>query len=281
MSTNEGQGVETPAAAQWARALAAWGIPQPILDGATRDPWRLPVARFAGRADRAVASPGGVSYEWALSALGESPGSILDVGAGAGAASLPLADHATTVTAVDDNEAMLAAFVDRAAALGVKYQTIQGSWPSVAARVAVHDLVVAHHVVYNVPAIGSFLSALTDHARRQVVLELPPRHPLSWMTPLWKQFHGIDRPSSPTSDDLVKVLRELGVADLRVEAWMRHDPGAADGSDSETLGDRAALVTQRLCLPEDRQGDVAAALADMDNGYHREVVTVAWAGTAH
>jgi Methyltransferase domain len=274
------QAPETPQARRWAAALGSWGIPQPIVDAAPRDPWGMPVARFAGRADRAISDPGGVSYERAAAALSEEPGSVLDVGAGAGAGSLPLAGLASALTAVDDNEEMLVAFSERATSTGTPFSVVRGSWPTVASQVAPHDLVLAHHVVYNVPAIGSFVTALTDHARRTVVVELTPRHPMSWMTPLWERFHDISRPVSPTVDDLVAVLEEVGVHDLTVDRWQRYDPSAADGSDSEQLSDRAALVTQRLCLPADRESEVAEALVEMDNGYLREVVTITWSGTA-
>lgn len=239
----------------------------------------MPVARFAGRADRAVSDPSGVSFDEAAAALAASPGSVLDVGAGAGAGSLPLASLATQLAAVDSNEEMLEAFAERAKAIGVEFTVFLGTWPAVAPQVPGHDVVVAHHVVYNVPAIASFLRALTEHARRRVVLELPPRHPMTWLTPLWQRFHDISRPSSPTVEDLVAVLEELRVGGLAVRPWTRYDPAAADGSDSETLADRAALVTQRLCLPPEREPEVAEALVQMDDGYHREVVTVAWDGT--
>jgi SAM-dependent methyltransferase len=227
-----------------------------------------------------MADPSGISYDRAVDALRTVPGSVLDVGAGAGAASLPLAPFATSITAVDPSSEMLQAFDERASALGVDHEMVLGSWPTVAAQVSVHDVVVAHHVVYNVPAIGSFLRALSDHAVRSVVLELPPRHPLSWMTPLWEKFHGISRPNSPTVDDLVAVVTELGVSNLAVESWTRYDPAAADGSDSEELAARAVLVTQRLCLPQDREPEVAEALREVDDRYHREVVTMSWSGTA-
>jgi hypothetical protein len=35
-------------------------------------------------------------------------------------------------------------------------------------------------------------------------------------------------------------------------------------------------VTQRLCLPVEREPEVATALAEIDPGYHREVVTISW-----
>jgi len=264
-------------AQRWTDALAGWAIPPYILDAATRDPWMLPVARFSGRADRAVKDPGGVSFERAVEVLRDDPGSVLDVGAGAGAASLPLASWATELTAVDGKAEMLEAFAERASRAGATHHEVLGAWPAAAADVTPHDVVVVHHVVYNVADIVPFLVALDAKARRRVVLELPPHHPLSWMNPLWKKFHGIDRPAAPIAGDLVEILGAMDVADLRAEYWMNvQDRVAADGSDSETLEERAELVTQRLCLPVDREHEVAAALSDIDPGYHRDVVTISW-----
>ncbi len=264
-------------AQRWTEALAGWTIPPHIAGAATRDPWMLPVARFSGRADRAVSDPGGISFERAAEVLRSDPGSVLDVGAGAGAASLPLAPWATSMTAVDGKAPMLEAFAERAAAAGVEHDEVLGTWPEVAAEVAEHDVVVVHHVVYNVADIVPFLAALDAKAKRRVVLELPPHHPLSWMNPLWKMFHDLERPVAPIAGDLVEILSAMDVADLRAEYWANvGDRVAADGSDSESLEQRAELVAQRLCLPADREPDVAAALADIDPGYHRDVVTISW-----
>lgn len=256
--------------------MASWAIPDAIVSSATRDPWVLPVGRFAGRADRAVAEPGGASFERAAEVLRQTPGAVLDVGAGAGAASLPLARWATVLTAVDGNADMLAAFAERAAAIGCAHREVHGVWPQVADEVEDHDVSVVHHVIYNVSDVVPFLSALDRVTRRRVVLELPPHHPLSWMNPLWKRFHGLDRPSGPTAGDVVEILGALGAVDLNVDYWTRHDPSAADGSDAESLEARAALVAQRLCLPPEREAEVAGALVDIDPGYHRELVTVSW-----
>lgn len=270
---------ESPVAARWSRALAAWGIPQPILDTAMRDPWGFPVAVYAERADRALAAPGGVTHECALAALRPHKGSVLDVGAGSGAASLPLKSVATSLTAVDSSEAMLMAFGERGAAAGVAFATVLGAWPTVAAQVPCHDVVVAAHVVYNVPTIGSFVASLTDHARKRVIVELTPRHPLTWMTPLWEKFHDISRPATPTVDDFIAVLQDMLVEALTVQPWSRPDSGhAPDGSGMQSPRHRAALVTQRLCLPPEREPEVAAELAAMAARERIDVVTVSWAG---
>lgn len=271
---------ESHVAARWSRALAAWGIPQPILDAAVRDPWGFPVAGFAERADRALATPGGVTYECALAALRQDVGSVLDVGAGSGAASLPLTPVATSLTAVDSSEAMLTAFGERAEAIGARFATVLGTWPTVAPQVPCHDVVIAAHVVYNVPALGSFVASLTDHARRRVVVELTPRHPLTWMTPLWRKFHDIDRPATPTVDDFVAVLQDMKVEALTVQPWSKPDARyAPDGSGQQSLRHRAALVTRRLCLPPEREPEVAAELSAMAARERIDVVTVSWAGS--
>lgn len=265
----------TPRATAWTRALAAWGIPQPLLDAAPADPWVHPVDRFAARAERAVANPSGMSYQRAMEAM-SAPGTVLDVGVGAGAASLPLGSVATSITGVDTSQDMLDAFAANCAGQGVRCEVVRGNWPSIASQIRAHDLVLAYHVVYNAPAIGSFLLALTNRATRRVVIELTPGHPLSWLSPLWQTFHGIPRPVKPTYHDLVEVLRELGVADLNVDTWQEEQTDETAGPDDQ----RIAEVTQRLCLSPDRRGDVAAALQDLDATGHRELVTISWRGVA-
>jgi SAM-dependent methyltransferase len=273
-------------AARWAAALAEWAIPDEILAATDRSPWGHPVKRFAAKADADIGEPGGASYRRALDALTEvrgrtgRAGTLLDVGAGAGAASLPLAPWATQVTAVDPSAGMLAAFTERAAALAERrglttaFTTVEGRWPEVAHRVGVHDVVVSHHVVYDVPDIEPFVSALTATARTRVVLEIVPHHPMSWLSPLWLQFHGLRRPTRPTADDLVAVLHATGVRSLVVERWMRRDV------DGLTQQERVELVTRRLCLPVDREPEVAAALERMPRSQTSPVVTLSWAGGA-
>ncbi len=258
---------------RWSDALADWAIPDEILRQATSSPWQLPVERFADRADEAVAHPRGWSYERAASALPHG-GSVLDVGAGAGAGSLPLAGRVGRLTAVDASAPMLRAFEQRADVLGVEAATVHGEWPQVAAEVDVHDVVVVHHVLYNVSDLEPFISALTDHARERVVVEIPPRHPMTWSNPLWQQFWGLRRPTGPTDDDLMAVVRALGVRDLVRYRWRRRD------TDATPLAERVALVTDRLCLPQERRPEVEAALRLLPPVQERAVVTLAWTGSA-
>ena len=166
---------------------------------------------------------------------------------------------------------MLEQFSAAATALGVPVATFQGRWPDVAGEVPVADVVVSHHVAYNVAAIEPFLRALTDHARRAVVVELPERHPTSWMNPLWERFWSLPRPSEPSAALFTEVVRSLGW--LPEVAWAERRPRAAT---EEITPAYVAFVRRRLCLAPARDGEVAEALGGLaTTGMHR-IATVAW-----
>jgi SAM-dependent methyltransferase len=256
------------AAADWARALAEWAIPQEILDAAPADPWEYPVAQFARVADRPPdrTSP---SYKRALEALSEG-GSVLDVGCGAGAASLPLVPRAGRLVGLDESDGMLAAFAERAEAAGVSHEEVRGRWPDASDEVAAADVVVCHHVLYNVPDVEPFVAALADHARSRFVVEMTAEHPRATENPLWRALHGIDRPTRPTADDAIALMRELGL-DVAVERWRK--PLLMTDLPREEL---VALVRVELCVPPERDPDVARALEEHPPPQDREVVTLRW-----
>jgi SAM-dependent methyltransferase len=263
-------------AEQWREALATWAIPPAILAAAPESPWGYPTGLFAGRADAALTqdTPSSRAARAALPAGGV----VLDVGCGAGAASLPLAAQAGTLIGVDPSPELLSAFETRARATGRAVQTIAGGWPDSAPQTPVADVVVCHHVAYNVPDLAAFVQALTDHARRRVVLELTARHPLSDVNDLWLQFHGIVRPTEPTADTAEAVLRALGLAPERRD-WVAPPLGEA----LLDPADLVALIRRRLCLPASRDAEIAAAMAARDQAGHppgRAVVTLWWPGTS-
>jgi SAM-dependent methyltransferase len=268
---------------RWRDDLSAWAIPEPILARASDSPWVLPTQVFARRTDRLSADPSGPSFERAFAAL-DPAGTVLDLGSGAGAASLPLRQRVTGLTAVDSNEAMLGLFADRASAAGLPARCVLGTWPQVAAQVPEADVVTCHHVLYNVADLLPFLSAMTAHARRLVVVETTTVHPLTSLNGLWLKFHGLARPQGPTSDDIIAILTAAGI-DFGWQAWRR--PG---GPDYPTMAELTDVTRRRLCLPPERAEDVTAALVEAgvdparptDLGSSgRDVVTMWWRGTAY
>jgi Methyltransferase domain len=261
---------------RWADELASWALPEHITAAVADSPWATPVDVFARRADRAIAAPDGASWRRAAEALAPS-GSMLDVGAGAGAASLAHHASLTELTAVDTDPSILEALEARATALGPSLHTIVGRWPDVAAETPAADVVVCHHVFYNVAPLDAFAAALTDHARRRVVVELTAAHPLRVLNPLWKRLHNLDRPTGPTAHDALAVLREAGI-DARQERWRR-----VARPSYPSFGDLVATTRRRLCLPAERDGELADALVEfgVDPAHPRdlsadEVVTLWW-----
>ncbi len=267
---------------RWRGDLAAWAIPEHITAAVPESPWVLPRQVFARRADRVSAAPSGPSYQRACAAL-EPPGSVLDVGSGAGAACLPLVPRATSLTAVDTDAVMLEHLSERMVAGGITARTVLGRWPEAAAEAGPADVVTCHHVLYNVPEVRPFVTALTESARRTVVAEMTMQHPLVSLNALWLRFHGLPRPTSPTAADLIQILEAMGLRPGH-ETWCR--PGGRDYGSFDEMVD---VTRRRLCLPPERAAEVASALAEagldpedpQDLGSSgREVVTAWWDGTA-
>lgn len=261
-------------ARRWRDDLDLWAIPPEILDAAPESPWGCPPGLFARAAERAVAAQATAptpSLRRALEALRQG-GSVLDVGAGGGAASLPLCPPATAVTAVDQSRQMLARFAGLAERQGVSHQEVEGLWPDVAGQIGPVDVVVCNHVLYNVGDLVPFVTALTDHARERVVVEITAMHPQALLNPLWEHFHGIRRPTRPTVDDAVAVLRDLGL-EVEIEEFDGPLRWHGDHHDAE----RVAFTRRRLCLPPERDAEVAALLPPPVPLPH---VTLWWAGEA-
>jgi SAM-dependent methyltransferase len=240
----------TTAAQRWADDLAAWAIPPEILEQAPEDPWVLPPEMFTVVGDE-LASP---SHERSLEALPDG-GSVLDVGCGGGRASLPLAPPAGLVVGVDERAPMLELFAAAASQRGVEHREIVGRWPHDAESAPAADVVVCHHVVYNVADLAPFLVALGAHATRRVVVELPWSHPLAHLAPYWRRFWNLDRPAGPRADDCLAVAREAGI-DAHLDEW----DDVAHGT-RLSPAQQAHVLRVRLCLPVDREPEVAAMLA--------------------
>lgn len=255
----------------WAEELGKWGIPQEIVDAAPESPWTFPPDLFARAAEAAVAAdaPRSPSFHRAREALSDG-GSVLDVGVGGGAASLPLVPPAAHVTGVDQGDELLAAFDEAATALGIPHDLVRGRWPDVAAEAPAADVVVCHHVLYNVGDLEPFVSALSDHARRRVVVELTEQHPMSRFNHLWRALHGIERPAGPTAEDALAAITELGLA-ATSESWERLGH-PSHMSRSETV----AFARRRLCVGPDRDPEIDRLLDAGGAQPLPSVVTIWW-----
>ncbi|WP_279581409.1 class I SAM-dependent methyltransferase [Fodinicola feengrottensis] len=247
---------------------------------------------FIRRADRQITDPIGATHQQARAALTE-PGTVLDVGAAAGATSLPLAGRAavTAVTAIDTDTALLNAYATRATNLELPARCLRAGWPDAAVNTEHHDptagltadVVLVGNVLYNIADLPPFIHALTRHARRTVIVEIADQHPLTDLNPYWRHFHGIDRPTGPTVADAITALAELGIHP-RVHRWSR--PPEAEHA---TWTDLVEVTCRRLCLPPEASADVDTVLRrsgidpqlppDLGSS-GRELTTLVWDGTA-
>jgi len=253
------------AAATWSADLASWAIPPEILEQAAIAPWTHQVKRFLVPDGPIPDSP---SHATARAAL-PTGGSVLDVGCGGGRAAMALVPPASHVTGVDHQQGMLDAFTGAALRAGAGSATYLGDWPAVADDVPEADVVVCHHVLFNVPDLVPFLDALNAHALRRVIIEIPTRHPLSWLNPLWEKFWELDRPTAPSADNALAIARAAGYDAQLIEF------SEPEGRVQLNPHERAADVCMRLCLPESRIDDVAAALVEMPD-QTRNLATIWW-----
>ncbi len=239
------------ASQNWREQLEAWAIPESLLAAVDDSPYRWPVELFRRRnvTAREEQPPPTTDVVSRLAGIG---GSILDIGAGTGRASLPLAALGHPVTAVEKSSDMATALRDEASAVAGTYRVVEANWPVETDHA---DVVMAAHVVYDVADIDSFLDSMQDHARRAVVLELTESHPWTPLVPYYRALHGIDRPTGPTTDDLVAVIEELIGRRPEVLRWER--PG---GTWFESWDEIIELYSRRLVLPAGRRAELRPLL---------------------
>ncbi len=252
------------AARRWAEELAAWTVPTQILEGAPRRPHVFSPEMFAAPPQ---GSPLSLASQRAAEPLGAG-GTVLDVGCGGGAAAFAVTPPATAVVGVDRQPDMLRLFEQTAAERGIPARTLLGGWPDVAEQAPKADVVVCHHVLYNAPDLVAFARALHEHAERRVVLEITQRHPQVTRAPLWRHFWDLDRPSGPTAALALEALRDAGFP-VRAEACT-----ATPRDDTRAAGVEAAFWCRQLCLPPEREPELAALLPGLP--FPSERVSLWW-----
>ena len=255
----------TSAARRWAEDLAAWAVPPRILAVAPAQQFVFPAEMFA------PLPPGASSPSRSTQVAAEAVpdgGSVLDVGCGGGAAAFALVPPATDLIGTDRQHDMLALFAAEAEQRKVPCRTVLGAWPDVADEVPAADVVVSHNVLYNAPDIVGFVRAVHGHARRRVVLEITERHPQQVRAPLWRHFWDLERPTGPDAGMAAQALREAGFSPT-VET------STATARDQDRAAPvEAAFWCRQLCLPPEREAEVAALMRDVE--FPTQRVTLWW-----
>ena len=237
----------------WRSDLDSWAIPEHLIAAAEESPYGWPadlVERLRSISSGGV-TPTAVSV---LQALGDD-GTLLDVGAGTGRVSLPIAAHGFELTAVEPDERMADALEADAGRRDVPVRLIRDRWPEAAAGAGAHDVVLSANVVYDVADIGPFVAALHHWARRAVVIECGTAHPWARLSRYFTALHGIGQPSGPAVENLADVIIEATGVEPEIEKWARPSMRFAD------MQELLAFHQRRLVVPPARVADLADLLA--------------------
>ncbi len=247
----------------WREQFVAHEEQQARLSGPPpEDTWAPLVERFSP-SDHA---PEG--FERFVELIGED-GSVLDIGAGGGRWSVPLAARVAQVTAVDPSEAMTAALQQHAAALANLEVLPTMSWPPPdASTVPSVDVVFNSHVIYFVDDIAAFLDAMEHHATRRCVVIAGERSGGAPPPDAFEAVHGEPLVESPACNELVSVLAARG-AEYEVER--------IDTAERRLVGDPVALLRRRCYVTEgsDEEARLRDWLAGRDTPGERAMSSLA------
>ncbi len=238
----------------WRAQLEAWTIPQELLDAVPWNPYEWPAELFARR--DSVGSDRAAPERHTNTVIRRfEPESLIDVGAGAGGSCLDLAAGGIRVTAVEPDAGMAEQLRSIAADRELAVDVVEAPWPAAAASVDAADVATCSHVIHNVPDPGPFLEAMQAAARVAVVIQEFETHPWAHLGPYYRDLHQLERPTGPTIEDLVAVVKETLGVEPTVERW--------SGGPPMWFVDRNELLTfygRRLVVPVVRLADLEATL---------------------
>jgi 2-polyprenyl-3-methyl-5-hydroxy-6-metoxy-1,4-benzoquinol methylase len=156
---------------------------------------------------------------------------VLDIGAGTGRWTIPLAAAAARVTAVEPAPAMLRILTLNAAEAGVgdKIDLVPATWEE--AAVGIHDIAVCFHAAYMSADLAAFVRKMEAHVRRNCYLGLRHIAVDGIIQELAAQIHGT-RHDSPNFIIAYNALYQMGIyANVTMEklarTWVDATPQAA------------------------------------------------------
>ena len=181
----------------------------------------------------------------------------LDIGAGAGRLSLPIALKAKEVIALDASKGMLEILRECMSEYAVpNVRIVESRWPAADAPNA--DVALIAGVGNDIEEMGAFLDAMEASASRLCVAIQPSRPPASFAYPFWPRIHGVERVALPSLPELLALLLARGrIFDVRLF------PRPAQSYDSfETL--QRMLRVQTWVKPgSEKDAELEKAMRDM------------------
>jgi SAM-dependent methyltransferase len=186
----------------------------------------------------------------ALRALLEPTDTLLDIGAGGGRYTLPLALVCHEVIAIEPSDAMRRVLSAGMAEHRIyNIQSVDGRWPLTVAGID-GDVALMSHLGYDIEDIGPFLDAMEAATRRLCVAVLLSQPPPTEADRLWPLVHGVERCQLPSLPEFLALLLargrlfEVQLVDRAPQsyeqpeqalAWLRQQLWTAPGSDKDRL----------------------------------------------
>jgi SAM-dependent methyltransferase len=206
-----------------------------------------------------------------IAGMGIKDGSkVLDIGAGTGTLSVPLAAHGCEVTAVEPSPVMSEALLEYQREQKTRDITlIQKRWEDVSLGELgePYDAVIASYSLM-VTDIGEAVAKMQNSCRGTAHIFWFLTQPL-WAqvnAGVWEQVHGTEFCGEPTADCLWQVLYEMGIyANLQVE-------GGCDPAYYATIEDAVTEFHGRMNCTTETQDEILRnyfkrTLAKNDRGY--------------
>jgi SAM-dependent methyltransferase len=135
----------------------------------------------------------------------------IDIGAGGGRYTLPIALLARRVYAVEPSAGMRGALAEAAAEHGIgNLQVFDERWPCANSNAPVADVAFISQVGYDIEEFGGFLDMMDAHATRLCVAVMFSEAPISDWAPLWRAVHGEQRHLLPAAGEMLTLLFARG-----------------------------------------------------------------------
>ena len=136
----------------------------------------------------------------------------VDVGAGAGRFSLPLALNVRRVIAIEPSPAMRAELANLQIEHGITNVDLRDQrWPSEDPEISgMADVALISHVGYDIEQMGGFLDTMERAATRECVALQFDRSPGSMFWQIWPVIHGEEQVHLPGAVEFIELLEARG-----------------------------------------------------------------------
>lgn len=134
----------------------------------------------------------------------------MDIGAGGGRYTLPIALLARRVIAVEPSAGMRNALVEAAQEHSIEnIEVFDERWPG-ESHAPVADVAFISHVGYDIAEIDGFLDMMDAHATRLCLAVMFSHAPITEWAPLWQAVHGEERDLLPAAGEMMTLLFSRG-----------------------------------------------------------------------